>query len=397
VLPVVVVVLAQPLLAAHDGALAEREEPTCFLEGKLRGEDMYQNFSEDVMDDFYDTAGAPAQTRHHAYDAYDDALDLSDDEIDEAVYRVVNASGGRFRVDRSRDLTGNRDAIRSAIRPGRPGVWVEGNKNDARSVAQAGGFTRTTRREVHGSGRQHIHGLRGQTRRSSHIFYGAVPQGEFADFDAFEDAMVDALEVEDTDEFFRRLARGIGRVARGIGRGIGRVARVIAPIASAIPLPWTQAIGRVASIAGRLRADGADEFEAIDALVDFAESEDLLDAAAPAIATLAVHGTMPQAARLPPATRQQLVRATTQTAQTIAQRQGTQAVRALPAVVQTAQRVARQQRVPPTALPRIIQQVGQRLSRNPQLIHRLVRSASPAVRQQICTACGRRHSRPAAR
>lgn len=234
--------------------------------------------------------------------------------------------------------------------------------------------------------------------------YDAYDEGDAYDAydegDAFEDAMADALEAEDSDEFFRRITRGIRRVAnvaRQVGRGVGSVARVVAPIASAIPLPQAQAVARVARVAGRLLADGADEFEAVDALVDLAEAEDLMDAAAPAIATMAVHGTMPQAARLPQATRQQLVRATTQTARTIARQQGTQAVRALPAVVQTAQRVARQQGVPPTALPRVIQQVGQRLSRNPQMIRRLIRSASPAIRQHICAACGSRRTRPAAR
>jgi hypothetical protein len=229
----------------------------------------------------------------------------------------------------------------------------------------------------------------------SYDAFDAYDQGDGYDAfeDAFEDAMVDALEAEDSDEFFRRLVRGIGRVARGIGRGIGRVARIVAPIASAIPLPWTQAIGRVAQVAGRVMADGADEFEAIDALVDLAEAEDLWDAAAPAIATMAVHGVMPQAARLPANTRQQLVRATTQTAQAIAQQQGTQAVRVLPAVVQTAQRVAQQQGLPPRALPQVIQQVGQRLSRNPQMVQRLMRSASPAPRQHICAACGSSRTR----
>ena len=225
--------------------------------------------------------------------------------------------------------------------------------------------------------------------------YDAYDQGDAYDAydqgDAFEDAMVDALEAEDSDEFLRRIARGVrsaARVAQQVGRGVGQVARVVAPIASMIPLPQAQAIARVAQVAGRLLADGADEFEALDGLVDLADAEDLIDAAAPAIATMAVHGAMPQAARLPQATRQQLVRATTQTAQAIARQQGTQAVRALPAVVQTAQRMARQQGVPPTALPRIIQQLGQRLSRNPQMIRRLIRSASPALRQHICAACG---------
>jgi hypothetical protein len=72
-------------------------------------------------------------------------------------------------------------------------------------------------------------------------------------------------------------------------------------------------------------------------------------------------------------------------------------VRALPAVVQTAQRIARQQGLSPRALPQVIQRVGTRISRNPQLLRRLLRSASPALRQRICAACGRPQTRPAVR
>jgi hypothetical protein len=219
-------------------------------------------------------------------------------------------------------------------------------------------------------------------------------------FDALEDEMADALEAEDSDEFFRRIARGIrsaAQVARRVGRGVGQVARVVAPIASAIPLPQAQAIARVARVAGRVLADSADEFEAVDALVDLAEDEDVMDAAAPAIASMAIRGAMPQAARLPAATRRQMVQATTRVAQRLARQQGAQAVRTLPTVVQTAQRIARQQGLPPRALPQVIQRVGARINRNPQLLRRLLRTAGPALRQRICAACGRPQARPMAR
>jgi hypothetical protein len=219
-------------------------------------------------------------------------------------------------------------------------------------------------------------------------------------FDALEDEMADALEEEDSDEFFRRIAQGVRRaaqVARSAGRVVGQVARTVAPIASAIPLPQAQAIGRVAQVAGRLLADGADEFEAVDALVDLAEAEDVMDAAAPAIASMAIRSAVPQAPRLPAATRRQMVQAATRAAQRVATQQGPQAVRALPAMVQTAQRLARQQGLPPRALPQVIQRVGARISRNPQLLRRLLRSASPALRQRICAACGRPQARPGVR
>ncbi len=202
-------------------------------------------------------------------------------------------------------------------------------------------------------------------------------------FDLMEDAMADALEAEDTDEFWRRLRR----VARRVGRGIGRVARTVAPVARLIPHPAAQAVARVAGVAGRLMADGADELEALDELVDMAEDEYFIDAAAPTMAGLAIHGTMPQtAARLPQPARRQLVQATTQTTRALARQQGPQAVRALPGVLQTAQRVARRQGASGRLLPQLIQRIGMRIARNPALLRRLLR-ANPALRQSVCAAC----------
>jgi hypothetical protein len=74
---------------------------------------------------------------------------------------------------------------------------------------------------------------------------------------------------------------------------IGRIARTVGPIASAIPLPWTQAVGRVAGLVGRVMADEADEFEALDEMLELAEEEDLLDAAAPVVAGLTIRRTVP--------------------------------------------------------------------------------------------------------
>ncbi len=202
-------------------------------------------------------------------------------------------------------------------------------------------------------------------------------------FDLMEDAMADALEAEDTDEFLRRLRR----IARTVGRGIGRVARTVAPIARLIPHPAAQAVARVAGIAGRLMADGADELEALDELVDMAEDDYFIDAAAPTMAGLAIHGTVPQtAARLPQATRRQMVQATTQTARALARQQGPQAVHALPGVVQTAQRMAQRQGASARVLPRLIRRIGLRIARNPALLRRLLRT-NPALRQSICAAC----------
>ena len=350
---------------------------------------MDQDFIADAIDDlFADATRHPARTRSRLHDAYDDAFEAYEEDIDEAVYPVVYSptGGGLFRVDTSVDIAQNPAAIQNALTAGQhaPGIWVTGGERNAAWAARQGGFPGYIRHEPHlrpppvGVGQPHIHGTNGG-QRSAHIFYGKPPAGDFADFDALETALVEALGADDTDEFFRRVVRGVRRMAQGGSQSRGQ-ARVVSPVASALALSWPQAIGRVASVASRLMADGADAFEAIDTLVDLAADEDVMDAAVPAIATLAMHSTMPRTSRLPTPVRQQLVRATTRTAHIFARQQGPQAMRALPAVLQAAQLTTRRQRLPPHALPRLIQRIGQRLSRNPHMIRRLAQSARAALR-----------------
>jgi len=68
----------------------------------------------------------------------------------------------------------------------------------------------------------------------------AADYGETNPMQAMEEAIADALEADDSDEFLRRVSRGIrsaANMARQVGRGVGQAARVVSPIASAIPLP----------------------------------------------------------------------------------------------------------------------------------------------------------------
>ena len=197
--------------------------------------------------------------------------------------------------------------------------------------------------------------------------------------DAMEEAVADALDADDSDEFLRRISRGIrtaASIARRVGRGVGQVARVVGPIASAIPLPQAQLIGRVANIAGRLLADGADEFAALDEMLEFAEDEHAVDAAAPVIAGLTIRTIMPRAARLNRATRRQLVRSVSQSTRALARRQGPQAVRAVPRVVQAVQRTAQRHRMPAQQLPQAVRRAAARVASNPNLVRRLARPPS---------------------
>jgi hypothetical protein len=210
----------------------------------------------------------------------------------------------------------------------------------------------------------------------------AFAEGDSGDaIDAMEAAIADALEAEDSDEFFRRVVSGVRRaaqVAQRVGRTVGQVARVVGPIAGAIPLPQAQAVARVANIAGRLLADGADEFEALEEMLAFAADENAVDAAAPMIAGLTIRTIMPRAARLNPTTRRQLVRSVRQSTQTLGRRQGPQAVRAVPRVVQAVQRTAQRQRMPAQQLPQAVQRATARVAQNPRLVSQLVRATRQA-------------------
>jgi hypothetical protein len=209
-------------------------------------------------------------------------------------------------------------------------------------------------------------------------------ESEVSDYEAFEDAVADALESGDTDEFFGRIAR----IARNVGRTVGNVARTVAPIASAIPIPQAQAVGRVAGVLGRLLADGADEFEALEELFDYAETDDI-DAAAPLIAGLTVRQRMPGVARAPRQLRRQMVRSVANATRTLARRQGPRAARAVPGVVQRVQQGVRRRALPPRRAATAIRRVAQRVARSPravQVLAQRARATAPAAARQARAA-----------
>jgi hypothetical protein len=194
--------------------------------------------------------------------------------------------------------------------------------------------------------------------------------------DAMEDAVADALDAGDTDEFFRRLRR----IASTVGRGIGSAARVIGPIASMIPIPQAQMIGRLANVAGRLLADGADEFEAIDELVDGLD-EDSIDAAAPVLAGMMIRRALPSVARAARPIRRQAVRAVSGAVRQAVRSQGAPAARAVARAVRATRRIAAARRLPPRAIARVAARAAQQVARRPQVARRLSRPLVPAARR----------------
>lgn len=69
-------------------------------------------------------------------------------------------------------------------------------------------------------------------------------------------------------------------------------------------------MARIAGAAGRVLP--ADELDALEEVIDMAEDEDAIDAAAPLVAGLAVRRVAPAIARVPQAVRRQIVRSVSQ-------------------------------------------------------------------------------------
>jgi hypothetical protein len=192
-----------------------------------------------------------------------------------------------------------------------------------------------------------------------------------AEADEFEEAMTDALEAEDDDEFFG----GFMKTLRKIGRGVGSVARVVAPIASAIPIPQAQLIGRAANLIGDVLADEGDEMDALDELADSADDEDAMVKLAPAVATLAIRKAVRQIARVPRPQRRQVVRAVTAATRHVVRAHGPRAIAAMPAIVHHARRIAVRHRLPISRLPQLIRRTAAAAVRSPQVARKLVQTA----------------------
>lgn len=213
---------------------------------------------------------------------------------------------------------------------------------------------------------------------------------EYDEFDVFDEDEMDelfayALGAEDTDEFFKRLFKGVKKLARKalpvlkkVGKGIGSVSRIAGPILSKIPHPYAQIGGRVAGILGKLMADGASEDELMDAMAEYAARD---PRALPVVATLAARTLVKRnGARMSKPARKQVVKQMNAAAKTLVARRGKKAIRALPRVVKSVQRKTAARRVPTMVKPKIVRRTVVKVVRSPAIVKKLSRPSPAAVR-----------------
>lgn len=216
--------------------------------------------------------------------------------------------------------------------------------------------------------------------------------------DALEEAVADALDAEDSDEFLSRLISGVRRVAGLVGRGAGAVRRAAGTA--------QRVAGRVGGVARRVEgaaggslpdvlrqllpllqqgaAQGADGLDLFEDLADWYETEDA-DEALPVLAGVVARAALRPLARQGAAVvgrnlGRQLVRQTTQAARALVRRQGPQAVRALRPIARSVGRAAARRSLRPAALPAAIRKTASRVAAQPRLAQRLSRPARRAGR-----------------
>ncbi|MGM4915036.1 hypothetical protein [Rhizobium sp. 768_B6_N1_8] len=201
--------------------------------------------------------------------------------------------------------------------------------------------------------------------------------------EAWDEAMAYALGAEDTDEFIRRVARGVRRVATAVRRAaptIGRIARAVAPVASLIP-GYGTAIGRVANVVGQLMADEASEEESLAAFAELAVRN---RAAIPLVAGMAARRVLGRAAaRMPQAARLQAVRTVRRAANQLVARGGPTAIRALPRIANSVRRTAVARRTPPSMRPRVLAGTASRVTGRQHGLRRQLTRPLPAGRRII--------------
>ncbi len=215
---------------------------------------------------------------------------------------------------------------------------------------------------------------------------------EFDEYDAFEDedeamdsVMAFALDSEDTDEFFKKLFRGVKkfakkavRVARKAAPVIGKIGRIAAPILSKIPLPQAQIAARVAKLAGRLRAEGASDEEILEAVAEVASKD---RRALPIVAGLTAQTILKgKGQAMSFGSRKKVVKDMKKAAKVLVRKRGPKAVRALPKIVKSVKRTTARKGTPTKAKVNIVKNTAVKVAKSPTLVRKL---AKPSVKAKI--------------
>ncbi len=207
--------------------------------------------------------------------------------------------------------------------------------------------------------------------------YDAFEDDDFED-DDLEDTLAYALAAEDTDEFFKRLFKGAKKLFKKVAPVVGKVARVAAPILSKIPHPYAQIAGKAAGLIGKLRAEGATEEEALEAMAELASRD---RRAVPLVAGIAARTLVKRkGAVMPKSQRKHVVRAMNKTAKTMVRKRGPKAVRAFAKITKSVKNTTAAKGTPTMAKPKVVQRTAAKVAKSPTMTRKLSKPSPKAKR-----------------
>jgi hypothetical protein len=156
-------------------------------------------------------------------------------------------------------------------------------------------------------------------------------------------------------------------------------------VASYIPHPYAQAIGRVAGIVGkgarlaqRLRMEGASEEEALEAFAELAAKD---PRALPIVAGLTARTVLKsKGARLSKPARKKVVKQMKGAARNLVRKRGPAAIRALPKIAKSVKRTAAVKGTPAVTAARVVRRTAAKVARSPRLARKLARPSPKARR-----------------
>jgi hypothetical protein len=206
---------------------------------------------------------------------------------------------------------------------------------------------------------------------------------------AWDQAIGYALGAESSDEFFKRLAKGVAKFAKKAAPVLGKIARTVGPMAKMIPGPWGKAIGGVANVVGQLMADESSEEDALEAFAELAVNN---PAAMPIAAGLAARRVLGAAApRMSAQQRTQAVQTVRKAVNGLVARGGPTAARALVPLARSVLRTSVARRTPAAQRAKVLastaariaspgSSLGQQLARPLPAGRMVIRRAGAAVR-----------------
>lgn len=194
--------------------------------------------------------------------------------------------------------------------------------------------------------------------------------------ESVEGAIAAALASPTTDAFLRRLSQSLRQLASETpsAKRNGKRPSQRQPSRKSVGSSEST-IAPVADLITQLARSGADRPEALEAFIDLADTEPDNRLVAPVIAGLSLHGTLAnQIKGAAQRQRQRLLHSVSRATHTLAQRQGSQAMGAMPRILEVVQRNAKAQQIPPSELPGAIQRITRQVAANGDLVHRLAQA-----------------------